>query len=42
MRLTNRTIAIVLVAVALLIGLALSMRGEEGMMRRLGTAIHGR
>jgi hypothetical protein len=41
MRVKNKTIAAVLVVVALLVALALSMRGEDGLMRRLGTAIHG-
>jgi hypothetical protein len=42
MRMKKRTILIVLAAVAALLVVALSMRGEGGMMRRLGTAIHGR
>lgn len=42
MRISNKTIAAVLVVVALLVALAMSMRGHGGMMQRLGTAIHGR
>lgn len=42
MRLNNTTIIAVLVAVVLLVALAMSMRGQEGVMHRLGTAIHGR
>jgi hypothetical protein len=43
MRMNSRTILVVLAAVAVLLIVAISMRGDgRGMMHRLGVAIHGR
>ena len=43
MRMNQRTILVVVAVVALLLVIAVSMRGNgRGMMHRLGAAIHGR